>query len=135
MFSLTFKAFVMSVTFLLFRCNFYIVLAREKVTKKAFIEVFSRQKKPETKNPQTPSYILCVFLWVDRPSAQLIFPNASKTSSSQNFLLILCEVILVPQKMLNKTSNLKMAVCKGASRGCNQNPSRTPVNYLIFVKL
>ena len=49
MFSLTFKAFVMSVTFLLFLCNFYIVLAREKATKTAFIEVFSRQKNPKQK--------------------------------------------------------------------------------------
>ena len=35
------------------------------------------------------------------------------------------KVILVPQKMLNKTSNLKMAFCKAASSGCNQNPQRT----------
>ena len=36
--------------------------------------------------------------------------------------LVYSKVILVPQKMLNKTSNLKMAVCKAASRRCNQNP-------------
>ena len=30
--------------------------------------------------------------------------------------------ILVPEKMLNKTFNLTMTVCKAASRGCNQNP-------------
>ena len=42
------------------------------------------------------------------------------------------------QKMLNKTWNLKMALCKVASRKCNQNPWRTPVNLwitLFFVKL
>ena len=27
-----------------------------------------------------------------------------------------------------------MAVCKAASRGCNQNPWRTPMNYVIFCK-
>ena len=32
------------------------------------------------------------------------------------------KVILVPQKMLNKTWILKMAVCKAASREFNQNP-------------
>ena len=32
------------------------------------------------------------------------------------------KVIMVPQKMLTKTSILKMAVLKAASRGCNQNP-------------
>ena len=32
------------------------------------------------------------------------------------------KLILVPEKMLNKTFNLKMTVCKAASRGCNQNP-------------
>ena len=31
------------------------------------------------------------------------------------------KVISVSQKMLNETSNLKMAVGKAASRGCNQN--------------
>ena len=45
------------------------------------------------------------------------------------------KIILVPQKMLNKTSNLKMAVCKRVRGGCNQNPLRTPVNFLFFVKL
>ena len=43
-------------------------------------------------------------------------------------------VTLVPQKILNKTSKLKMAVCKSASRGCNQNTWRTPLNYLIFCR-
>ena len=45
------------------------------------------------------------------------------------------KIILVPQKMRNKTSNLKMAVCKRVRGGCNQNPLRTPVNFLFFVKL
>ena len=44
------------------------------------------------------------------------------------------QVLLVPQKMLNKASNLKIAVCKAASRGSNQNPWRTSANYLIFCK-
>ena len=43
------------------------------------------------------------------------------------------KVILVPQKMLNKTWIFEMAVCKAAGRGCNQNPRRTPVNYLFFL--
>ena len=30
------------------------------------------------------------------------------------------KVTLVPQKMLNKTCNSKIASCKAASRGCNQ---------------
>ena len=37
MFSLTFKAFVMLVIFLLFQSNLYVVLAREKVLRIAFI--------------------------------------------------------------------------------------------------
>ena len=44
------------------------------------------------------------------------------------------KVILVLQKMLYKTSNLKMAVCKAVRRGCNQNLWITPVNYLVFCK-
>ena len=44
MFSLTFKAFVMFVTFLLFQSNFYIVLVHGKVLKIAFIEILVRQK-------------------------------------------------------------------------------------------
>ena len=43
-FSLTFKAFVMFVTFLLFQSNFYIVLVHGKVLKIAFIEILVRQK-------------------------------------------------------------------------------------------
>ena len=103
-FSLTCKFSVMLVAFSLFLSNLHIVLARGKGPKKAFIEIFSRQ------------------VTLNKKSAK-----SSKTLSSQNFYLIPCKVILMPQKMLNKTSNLKMAVCKAASRGCNQNPSRTPV--------
>ena len=110
-FSLACKFSVMLVAFLLFLSNLYIVLARGKGPKKVFIEIFSRQVTLNKK-----------------------FAKPSKTFSSQNFYLIPCKVILMPQKMLNKTSNLKMAVCKAASRGCNQNPWRTPVNYLIFCK-
>ena len=38
------------------------------------------------------------------------------------------------QKVLKKTSNLKMAVCKAVRRGCKQNPWRAPANYLVFCK-
>ena len=44
------------------------------------------------------------------------------------------KAILVRQKRLNRTSNLKMAVCKVASRGCTQKRWRIPVNYLSFCK-
>ena len=66
MFSFTFKIFVMFVTFLLRLTNLYIVLARGKGTKKAFIEIFSN-KKPKPKKPADPQ--LHFTWWVDRPSA------------------------------------------------------------------
>ena len=60
MFSFTFKIFVMFVTFLLRLTNLYIVLARGKRTKKAFIEIFSRQKAQtkETRGPPAAFYVV-----------------------------------------------------------------------------
>ena len=60
MFSFTFKIFVMFVTFLLRLTNLYIVLARGKGTKKAFIEIFSRQKTQtkKTRGPPAAFYVV-----------------------------------------------------------------------------
>ena len=55
MFSLTFKAFVMLLTLLLFQSNLYV----GKVLKIVFIEIFSGQKNPDQKTPLIPSCVLC----------------------------------------------------------------------------
>ena len=48
--------------------------------------------------------------------------GSSKNGGGEGAGVVHSKLILVPVKMLNKTFNLKMAVCKAASRGCNQNP-------------
>ena len=69
-FSLTFKAFMMFVTFLLFQSNLYVVLARGKGSKNSIIEIFARQKTLNKKsaNSQKPD-----------------FPKYFKMPSFQNF--------------------------------------------------
>ena len=57
MFSLTFRAFVMFVTFLLFQSNLYIVLACKKGPKNSIHRYLLRQNALN-KKPQTPSCIL-----------------------------------------------------------------------------
>ena len=55
MFSITFKAFVMFVTFLLFQSNLYVVLARGKGSKISVHRDLLRTKIPKQKNIQTHS--------------------------------------------------------------------------------
>ena len=70
MFSLTFKAFVMFVTLLIFQSNLSIVLAREKGPKNSVHRDFFKTKNPKQKKPGplTPSCVLRVLRCVDRPS-------------------------------------------------------------------
>ena len=86
MFSLIFKVFVMFVTFLLFQSNLYIVLAPAKGPENSvYIDLFH---KKTFKKPLSSGCVSRALQFMDRPSAELIFPNASKASSSQNFYLI-----------------------------------------------
>ena len=82
MFFITFKVFVMFVTFVLFQSNLFVVLARGKGPKNSVHRDLFKTKSSTQKNSQPPSCILRALRRVDRPSTQLIFPNASKMSSS-----------------------------------------------------
>ena len=55
MFSLTFKAFEMFMTFLLFQSNLNVVLAHGKGLRNSIIQIFSRQKNPKQKTPRPPA--------------------------------------------------------------------------------
>ena len=65
MFSLTFKAFVMLVTFLLFQNNLYIVLARGKGPKNSVHRDLFKTKNPKQKNPRHTAVIYALLgAWV-----------------------------------------------------------------------
>ena len=89
MFSLLIKAFVMFVTyFYYFKLTYTLFQHVEKVLKIVFIEIFSRQK---TLHKKPTDHQLCfTYLTVRGEAFSLVFPNASKTSPSQNFKLIPC---------------------------------------------
>ena len=73
----------MLVTFFYYFRATYIVLAREKGPENsAYIDLFT---KNTFKKPLSPCCVARALRFTDRPSAELIFPNASKASSSQNF--------------------------------------------------
>ena len=65
MFSLTFKAFVMLVTFLLFQNNLYIALARGKGPKNSVHRDLFKTKNPKQKNPRHTAVIYALLgAWV-----------------------------------------------------------------------
>ena len=68
MFSLTFKVFVMFVTFLLFQSNLFVVLACGKSPKNSVHRDLFKTKSPTQKNSQPSSCILRALRRVDRPS-------------------------------------------------------------------
>ena len=86
MFSLTFKAFMMFVTFLLFQSNLYVVLARGKGPKNNVHRDLFKTKNPKQKNPQTPSCVLRVLgAWIGlQPN---VFPKCLKDVIIPNFLV------------------------------------------------
>ena len=65
MFSLTFIAFVVFVTFLLFQSNLYVVLALEKGPKNSFHRGLFKTKNPKQKKPRPPAAFYVTFgVWI-----------------------------------------------------------------------